>query len=220
MLGWAVMDINFLGHASFRLKGKSATVVTDPYDDSLGLKSPKVSADIVTVSHDHFDNNKVTKVSGVQRVIDGPGEYELLGVSVIGIGSFHDDKKGELRGKNTIFVIEIDGMRVVHLGDLGHKIKSKRAEAIGEVDILFVPVGGEWTIDASVAVEVVHTLEPKIIIPMHYKMEGLNSQMYAKLAPVEDFLSDLEIKSQKLPALKIKKEDLPQEEQIIYILEK
>lgn len=211
------MDINYLGHASFRIKGKTATVVTDPYDDSLGKKFPKVSADIVIVSHDHFDHNKTNSVSDVKMVIDAPGEYELLGVSVVGISSFHDAKKGELRGKNTIYVLEMDGMRLVHLGDLGHTIKTKRAEAIGEVDILMIPVGGEWTIDATTAAEIVNILEPKIVLPMHYKQEGLKQDIYEKLAPVEDFLSKLEAKSEKVSSLKIKKDSLPQE-QMIYIL--
>lgn len=218
LLGWGAMDINYLGHASFRIKGKTAVVVTDPFDESLGMKFSKVSADIVTVSHDHFDHNKTDSVSEVQRVIDGPGEYELLGVSVIGIGSFHDAKKGELRGKNTIYVIEMDGIRLVHLGDLGHKIKTKRAEAIGEVDVLMIPVGGEYTIDAADAAEVVGILEPKIVIPMHYKREGLNEDLSTKLAPVDDFLGALEIKSEKISSLKIKKDSLPQE-QVIYIFD-
>ncbi len=193
--------------------------MTDPYDEKVGFKFPRgITADIVTVSHDHNDHNQAQLVKGVKKVVAGPGEYEVGGTSIIGIASFHDDQKGSLRGPNTIYVIEIDGMRLVHLGDLGHTIKTKRAETICEVDILMIPVGGEYTIGPKQAVEVVASLEPKVIIPMHYQTQGLDPSIFGKLVPVEDFVNSMEVKSERVEKLKISASDLPQEEQVIYIL--
>lgn len=171
-----VMDIYPLGHSSFRIKGKVATVVTDPFDPSaVGLKFPKVeAADLVTVSHDHPDHNHVSLVGGTPFVISGPGEYEVAGVTVLGYGSFHDDKKGEERGKNTIYKMTVDGIRIAHLGDLGHKLPEDLVDKLGDVDILFVPVGGHYTVDAATAVEVVSQIEPLVVIPMHYRKEGMD----------------------------------------------
>jgi L-ascorbate metabolism protein UlaG (beta-lactamase superfamily) len=215
------MEIICLGHSSFRIKGKKTTLVTDPYDEKVGFKFPRgVAADIVTVSHDHHDHNQAQLVKDVKKAITGPGEYEIGGTSIIGIASFHDDQKGSLRGPNTIYVIEMDGMRLVHLGDLGHTIKTRRAETIGEVDILMIPVGGEYTIGPKQAVEVVAILEPKVILPMHYQTPGLDPTIFGKLVPVEDFVSSLEVKSERVEKLKISASDLPQEEQVIYILTK
>lgn len=215
------MDIEFLGHSSFLIKGKNASIITDPYDSTMvGLKFPKVMADIVTVSHDHGDHNHVEAVSDVRKIIAGPGEYEVGGVSFIGIQSYHDDKKGKERGKNVIFVIEVDGFRIVHLGDLGHKLSDKKIDAIGEVDILMIPIGGIYTIDAKTAAGVVKALGPRAIIPMHYKMAGLNSKAFGELTGVDAFTSELEIKTEKLSKLKLKSiRDLPEEDQIVYILE-
>jgi L-ascorbate metabolism protein UlaG (beta-lactamase superfamily) len=215
-----VMEITFLGHASFKIKGKQAIVVTDPFDPKVvGLKFPRVQADIVTISHEHDDHSMAELVNGVRKVIDGPGEYEIKGVSILGLPSFHDDKKGNLRGKNTVYVIEMNGLRVVHLGDLGHKLSDKLIESIGEVDVLMVPVGGEYTIGASIAVQVVRAIEPRITIPMHYKMEGLNSKRFSKLAPVKPFLSELGLSVEKASRLTVKKSALGEEQKVV-VLEK
>lgn len=143
------MDISFLGHSAFKLKGKTASVVTDPYDPSIGLKFPKTEADIVTITHDHLDHNAADQVGGNPFVISGPGEYEVKGIKIIGVPSFHDEKKGEVRGKNTIYNIKIDGLYICHLGDLGQtELGSEQSDAIGQVDVLLIPVGGFYTIDA------------------------------------------------------------------------
>ena len=182
------MDITFLGHASFKLKGKVTSVVTDPYDPSIGLKFPKVEADLVTITHDHPDHNAPDQVGGNPFVISGPGEYEVKGVKIIGVPSFHDEKKGTLRGKNTIYNIKIDGLFVCHLGDLGQTaLGSEQLEAIGQVDVLLIPVGGFYTIDAGAAAKIAASLEPKIVIPMHYLEAGTNS----KLEPVDKFLKEM-----------------------------
>src|SRR3990170_1220611 len=154
------MDITYLGHASFKLKGKNATLITDPYGSYIGIKFPKTSADIVTISHGHEDHANTASISDVKKVIDGPGEYELAGVSIIGISTFHDDKKGAERGRNTIYIIEMDELRVVHLGDLGHKLSEDTIEELGVVDVLMVPVGGVYTIGPTDAGEIVRDIEP------------------------------------------------------------
>jgi L-ascorbate metabolism protein UlaG (beta-lactamase superfamily) len=169
------MDITWHGHSCFTIKGKDAVVVTDPYKN-IGLNLPKLKADIVTISHEHDGHNNFEAVEGARKVITWPGEYELKNVSVIAIEAFHYSKgeaaDAEKRGKIIIFVIDIDGFKICHLGDLGHKLTSDITEAIGDVDILLIPVGGKNTIDYKKAVEVIEQIEPRIVIPMHYKTEG------------------------------------------------
>jgi L-ascorbate metabolism protein UlaG (beta-lactamase superfamily) len=212
------MEIVYLGHASFRLKGKTASVVCDPFDPGMvGFKFPSVDADIVTVSHDHSDHNKFTLVKNVQKVVSGPGEYEISGVSIIGISTFHDDKKGSLRGKNTIYVIEMDGLRIAHLGDLGHELSEKILNQMGAIDILMIPVGGEYTIDTSVAAKVARAIEPAIVIPMHYLAEGMNDETFSKLAKVEPFLSDMGLPVENMPKLSVKKSDIAEEKKIVVL---
>lgn len=187
------MDITYLGHSSFKLRGKNATVVTDPYESKVGFAMPSVSADLVTVSHDHFDHNAISFVSGTSRrdkpyVVTAPGEYEVGGVGVFGWATYHDNKQGEERGKNTVYSIHIDGVRVVHLGDLGHTLDDTVIEGLGTVDVLLVPVGGVYTIDAEEAKKVIEQLEPAYVIPMHYRTDKHNDS-FAKVAPLQDFLT-------------------------------
>src|SRR5258706_1744173 len=213
------MEITYLGHSAFKIKGKSISIITDPYSsDKVGLKFPKSEAEIETVSHHHKDHDFVESVAGIKKVIDGPGEYEIAGVSIIGISSFHDDKKGAERGKNTIYVIEIDNMRLVHLGDLGHKLDETQIKEIGTIDIAFIPVGGTYTIDAKVAVEVVNQIGASIIIPMHYDVVGLT--LSEKLDPVDTFLTESGLRVENLPKLNIKEGDITSDEKHVVILEK
>ncbi|MGD8743993.1 MAG: MBL fold metallo-hydrolase [Candidatus Woesebacteria bacterium] len=212
------MEINFLGHSSFKIKGKGATVVTDPYDPKrVGLKFPRVKADIVTVSHDHFDHNNTDAVDKVKMVIVRPGEYEVSGVSIIGISTYHDDKKGKKRGSNNVYVLEIDDLRLVHLGDLGHKLSEKQIDAVGTTDILMIPVGGEYTIGPKQAAEVVHSIEPTIVIPMHYKMEGLDEKSFSKLAKPETFLSNVNIPVEKKDKLTVRKEIIGENQRVVLL---
>lgn len=212
------MEISYLGHSSFRLKGRTANVVTDPYDSKmLGFKFPVVSADIVTLSHNHDDHNQSKLVSDVKKVIDGPGEYEIAGVSIIGISSFHDDKKGEERGKNVIYIFEMDGLRLVHLGDLGHKLSENVLEDFGTVNVLMIPVGGFYTIGPSEAVELVNAIEPSIIIPMHYFSEGMNTEVFGKIAKVDDFLRDVGLTVERVDKLSVKKEELAEEQKVVVL---
>ncbi|MBI4157777.1 MBL fold metallo-hydrolase [Candidatus Woesebacteria bacterium] len=214
------MEITYLGHSSFRIKGKETTLVTDPYAKSIGLKFPSTEADIVTVSHQHDDHNQASLVSGVKKIVEGPGEYEIKGVSLIGLSSFHDDKKGEERGSNTIYVIEMDGLRLAHLGDLGHPLSDELVAELGDIDILMIPVGGKFTIDSAQAVTVVQAIEPSITIPMHYQVPGLDSKTFSELAQVENFLKEVGIASEVLPKLSVKREDISPEVQKIVVLER
>jgi L-ascorbate metabolism protein UlaG (beta-lactamase superfamily) len=183
----------------------------------VGLKFPCVSADIVTISHGHKDHNRADLVKDVKKVVNGPGEYEITGISIIGIGSYHDEKKGELRGKNTIYVLEVDGFRLAHLGDLGHKLTTKMLEEIGDIDILFIPVGGVYTMEPAVAAEVAREIEPNIVVPMHYKVSGLDEKTFGKLSTVEPFLSDLGLSVERMQKLSIKKSDLDEEQKIVIL---
>lgn len=202
------MDITFLGHSSFKIKTKTATIITDPFDPKMvGLKYSGVEGEIITVSHDHGDHNAVDKVSGIKKIIDGPGEYEVSGVSVMGFSTFHDDKNGEERGKNTVYVIEADGLRLVHLGDLGHQLSDDLVDEIGDTDVLMIPVGGFFTIGPKDAAEIVRKIEPYFVIPMHYKINGMLPQ-FDKLEPVESFLKEAGYSTENSSKFTIKKEDI------------
>lgn len=216
-----IMDVVYLGHSSFKLRGKSASVVTDPFDPKMvGLKFSPTDAEIVTISHNHNDHNQAASVENVKKIVDGPGEYEIMGVSIIGIPAYHDDKKGQVRGKNTIYIYEMDGLRLAHLGDLGHTIGEELIEQIGDIDILMIPVGGKYTIGPKDAVTVVQAIDPYIVLPMHYKMDGMNPELSTGLAPVDDFLSEVGLTVERLPKLSVKKEDLAEASPKVVLLEK
>lgn len=215
------MDLYWYGQAMFRLKGKTKTVIIDPFDpEFVGLKFPKeIEADIVLSSHDHKDHNDSRSLLNPQGdqppVFKAPGEYEVGGVVITGIASFHDDSQGFKRGLNTIFHLLFDGLNIVHLGDLGQsKLAEEQTAQIGEVDILLIPVGSIYTINGKVAAGIVAQLEPKIIIPMHYFIEGLKFQ----LEPVDNFLKEMGVESitpqQKMSTTS---EKLPEEPQVIIL---
>ncbi len=213
------MEITYLGHASFRLRGKNATVVTDPFDSLMvGLKFPKhVSADAVTVSHDHEDHNAVKEIEGTPFIVRGPGEYEVKGVGIVGLGSYHDDEKGAKRGKNTIYRIEIDGIAIVHLGDLGHPLTTKEVDELDGVSVLLVPVGGVYSLDPAAAVAVVNEIEPLVVIPMHYSRPELNEKTFAGLSPVEAFLKEMGKEAVPQAKLTLTKDKLPAEMQVVVL---
>lgn len=210
------MDIVWLGQACFKLKGKGATVVIDPFDpEFVGLKLPKdLTADLILQTHAHKDHSYTQGVSGAME-FTGPGEYEVKGVVVAGISSFHDNAGGSERGLNTIYNIYIDNLNVVHLGDLGQEsLTEGQVAQIGEVDILLIPVGGVYTIDSKVAAKIVSQLEPKIIIPMHYKVDGLKFE----LEGVDNFLKEMGTEGITQEAkLVITKDRLPEEPQVILL---
>ncbi len=200
------MDISWLGHSCFRIKGAHATVITDPYSPDLGYSLGEPTARIVTVSHQHPGHSYVQGVGGEPKVVAGPGEYEISGVLIIGIATFHDGEEGRKRGKNTVYLIEVDGVSVCHLGDLGHVLTTEQVEEMENVDVLLLPVGGVSTIDASMAAEVVRQLEPKVVVPMHYKTEALSRE----LEPVDRFLKEAGVKDvNSQPKLSFTKPSLP-----------
>ncbi|MCL5959053.1 MAG: MBL fold metallo-hydrolase [Chloroflexi bacterium] len=208
------MEITWLGHACFRLKGKEATVITDPYDQSVGYQLGHPSGDIVTVSHHHHDHDAITAVGGEPRVVDGPGEYEIKGVMIVGIQTFHDAEGGKKRGKNTAYIIRLDDVVICHLGDLGHVPSADQVEEMSNVDVLLVPVGGNYTINAAQAAEVISLVEPKIVIPMHYKTDWVKLE----IDPVEKFTREMGLKSfQPQPKLVVTKSTLPAEQQIVVL---
>ncbi len=181
------MDISWLGHSCFRIRGSHAIVITDPYPPGLGYSLGEPNARIVTVSHHHPGHFYVQGISGEPRLVIGPGEYEISGVLIIGIATFHDGEGGRKRGKNTAYLMEIDEISVCHLGDLGHVLTAEQVEELDNVDVLLLPVGGVSTINAPMAAEVVRQLEPKAVVPMHYK----TPQLGWELEPVEKFLKEI-----------------------------
>lgn len=200
------MEIHPLGHSSFRLRGKQASVVTDPYGaKGITTKFPKnIEADIVTISHDHEDHNAANLVGGSPFVIRGPGEYEIKGISVIGVASFHDAEEGVARGRNTMYRIEIDNIKFAHLGDIGHVLSSAQLDALDGVDVLFVPIGGVYTVDAEKAAQIISDIEPKIVIPMH------DSRSNPELGTLEAFLKKMNKEAVvPVPKLSVSRDKLP-----------
>jgi L-ascorbate metabolism protein UlaG (beta-lactamase superfamily) len=208
------MEITWYGQACFRLRSRGASVVTDPYDPEIGLKLPRITATVVTVSHQHPDHNNVDAVKGSPFVIAGPGEYEIEGIFVIGVSTFHDAKQGQERGRNTAYLIEFEDLTLCHLGDLGHVLSQEQAEQLSDIDVLMLPVGGRTALTGAKAAEVVALLEPKIVIPMHYKLPGLT----APLEGVGRFLKEMGVEApEKLDALTITKSQLPEETRIVLL---
>lgn len=163
------MQLTWLGHSCFLLEGKDGVrVLTDPCSPNTGYALPRIPADIVTVSHDHDDHNYLPVALGEPVVVTEPGLHTVRGVSITGFSAWHDEAGGKKRGANILYLIELDGIRVLHLGDLGHTVDPALAEAIGPVDVLLCPIGGTFTINAEQAVAVAHTLAPRVFIPMHY----------------------------------------------------
>jgi len=204
------MEIKYFGHSSFLIKSKEAKLVTDPFDEKMvGLSFPKTEADIVTVSHNHADHNQIGKIIGDPLIINWPGQFEKKGIRVFGFRSFHDKQKGVERGENNIYKIEVEGISIVHCGDLGIKPDDSILDEIGDVGVLMVPVGGKFTLDASEAIELIKELEPSIVIPMHYNTPKLNQINFSELAGVDEFLKKIGQESnQPVDKLVLKKEDL------------
>lgn len=212
------MIITWLGHSCFKIQDKigtdGVTLVTDPYNKEIGLKVPNIEADLVTISHDHHDHNNVGALRGAPFVIDCAGEFDYKGILVEGIDSYHDEKKGEERGGNIMYRIEVDDISVAHLGDLGTTLDNTQLEKLVGTDVLLIPVGGKYTIDAKKAVEVISQIEPRIVIPMHYKTEGVNID----LDPIEKFIKEIGLTPSYEEKLKISKKDLPVEDMELVIL--
>jgi L-ascorbate metabolism protein UlaG (beta-lactamase superfamily) len=203
------MNIQWYGQSCFRLESKGLSILIDPFSKEIGLKPPRLNDNIFLVSHDHYDHNNIEGVAKEAFVVKGPGEYESAGVYIQGINSYHDNVEGKERGLNTIYAIKFEDIRLCHLGDLGQsKLTDEQIETIGDVDILFIPVGGKYTLDGEQAADVVKEIEPKIIIPMHYEVPGLN----VKIDGPQKFLKEIGLKPEETEIFKINKKILPTEE--------
>jgi len=211
------MTITWYGHSCFKIanQGGHLTIITDPFDKKIGLTPPRGNADIITISHDHFDHNNAKAISGEPFVIETPGEYEIKGIRILGVAGYHDKDKGKERGSNTIYLIKVDSIKICHLGDMGQeKLTDKQLELIGDVDILMVPVDGVYTISAKEAVKIIKQIEPSVVIPMHYKLPGLTE----KLAEVKDFLKEMGLNGQEaVDKLTLKKNDLANREMEVVV---
>jgi L-ascorbate metabolism protein UlaG (beta-lactamase superfamily) len=208
------LEITWLGHSCFRIKGKEATIVTDPCHPSLGYSLDRLQADIVTLSHFHPGHCHTGAIVNEFKVIKGPGEYELKGTFITGIATWHDAEQGEKLGKNTVYILSIDGVTLCHLGDLGHVPASELIEEMDDIDVLLVPVGGVSTIGGSAAAEIVRRLTPKIVIPMHYKTEALAKE----LEPVDKFLKEVGVKEIVSQAkLSVNRSTLPSSTQVVIL---
>jgi L-ascorbate metabolism protein UlaG (beta-lactamase superfamily) len=208
------VEIVWLGHSCFRIRGKEATIVTDPFDRTLGYPVKKLTANIVTVSHPHPQHSFVADVAGSPRIISRPGEYEIANVFINGISTFHDAERGEHRGKNTVYLVQIEEVSICHLGDLGHVPTAEQIEQMSDTDILMVPVGGGATIGATAAVEIISLLQPKLVIPMHFKTEAVKMD----LEPLEPFLKEMGLKEVVTqPKLNVSKSSLPADTSVVVL---
>ena len=208
------MEITWLGYSCFRLKGSQSTVITDPCPPELGYSLGKQSARIVTVSHQHPGHSYVQGIGEEPKIIASPGEYEIGNTLVIGMPTFHDKEGGRVLGKNTVFVVEMDDLTICHLGDLGHPLTAQQVEEAGHIDLLLVPVGGVSALNGSGAAEVVRQLEPKVVVPMHYRTPALKKE----LEPVDRFLKEMGVKdATPRPKLSLTRSSLPESTQVLVL---
>ncbi len=206
------MQIQYYGQSCFKITSKPGGRATDdivfffdPFGKDLGIRPPQGQADIVFVSHNHFDHNNTEALKGQPVIINVPGEYAVKGINVVGIDSFHDMEEGAKRGRSTIFILEAEDLKICHLGDLGSDLTGKQLEEIDGVDVLFIPVGGTFTIDGKKAAELIKKIEPAIVIPMHYKIEGLKPE----IEDLQKFCAEMgNCPKEKTAKLNIKKKDL------------
>jgi L-ascorbate metabolism protein UlaG (beta-lactamase superfamily) len=209
------LEITWLGHACFRLKNRDATIILDPFAAETGYNPRSIGeADVVIVSHDHPAHSNAAAVAGRPRVIQGPGEFEVGGVLITGVRTYHDGSKGAKLGRNTAYVVEMDEVRVCHLGDLGHVPTPDQAEALNGAEVLLVPVGGNTTLDAEAAAEVISLLEPRIVVPMHYR----TASSAAHLDPLDGFLQQMGLhEAQPASKLTVTKTSLPLETTVMVL---
>lgn len=211
------MQIKYLGHASFLITAENGTrIITDPYQDpdKLGFGKIQEQADVLTISHDHFDHNNEKVSRGNPAILKKAGPSEAKGIKFQGTACYHDEEKGKARGNNIIFCFEVDGMRICHLGDLGHQLSDAQVNELGKIDVLLIPVGGLYTIDAKGATQLSDKLKPKVLIPMHFKSvkPGL------PIASVDGFIQGKKnVKKMDASALELKPAQLPSPTQIIVL---
>jgi L-ascorbate metabolism protein UlaG (beta-lactamase superfamily) len=215
------MEISWLGHSCFVLRGKNVTLVTDPFSPQPGpphgeaQKLGKINAPIVTISHNHPGHNFAEGVGGNPHVVRGPGEYEISDVLITGVPSYHDAKRGAERGRNTIYVIHMDDLVICHLGDLGHILQEEQLEEVADADILLIPISGSNTLSAAQAAEVISQVEPRVVIPMHYRPSAGTSD---GLDPLDKFCREMGIEAANAqPRLSVLRSTLPAETQVVIL---
>ena len=209
------MEIVWLGHSCFRIRGREATVVTDPCPPSTGYIIGKPTADIVTISHNHDSHTYLKAIAGSPTVLITPGEYEIHGAFLTAISTYHDGAKGTERGKNLAFVIEMEDIKVCHLGDLGHAPSAEQVEDMVGSDVLLIPVGGGTTIDGAQAAEIVSMLEAKLVVPMHYRTEASKDK---EMDTAERFLKEMQVTAvEPQQKLSINRSAIPSETQVIIL---
>ena len=207
-------EIKWFGHGCFRLRGREATIVMDPVGRVTGYTLPKQKADIVTISHPHPGHTALGQIQDGYFLIDGPGEYEVSDVFITGIRTYHDNEGGKLRGFNTVYLLELEELRICHLGDLGHTLTEEQVEGLDEVDVLLVPVGGGNALDTAGANEVIGQIEPRIVVPMHYRTAGGD----AGLEDVARFYKELGLEHPTpREKLTVRKSDLPETVQVVML---
>ncbi|HXX39849.1 MAG TPA: MBL fold metallo-hydrolase [bacterium] len=212
------MKITYLGHAAFLLESGSTSILIDPYDEKVGYPVPAVRVDAVLVSHDHADHANVAMAKGHPRVIRGlaDGQWRTVheqvdGITISSVPTYHDDTQGTQRGRNTVFIIEAEGLRVVHLADLGHGLEQDAVKAVGHPDVLMIPVGGHYTIDARQAHDVVAQLRPRIVVPMHYKTD-VNPGF--PVSTVDEFAAGAGVLKQAGHVVTVEKQSIPREPEV------
>jgi L-ascorbate metabolism protein UlaG (beta-lactamase superfamily) len=207
------MEITWYGRACFRLKGRDATVITDPCPPSTGFVAGKHDVDLLTLSHDHADHTYTRSITA-GLTLKRPGEYEFHDLLVAGIGTFHDAVGGQERGRNVIFSFEVDGVHIAHLGDLGHLLSEEQLTELGPIDVLLVPAGGMFTVTPAEAAEVVSQISPKIVIPMHFAIDGGSTD----LQPVDKFLQEMAVSEPiRQPKAVVTPSSVPDETQVILL---
>lgn len=216
------MLIQWYGQACLKVQAKpgpngEVTVVFDPFDPKIGLKLPKLQADVLALTHDHYDHNYAAGIGGDYFLITGPGEYEVKQTFIYGVPGYHDDKQGAERGAITMYLLESEGLSLAHLGDLGQtELSQAQLEYLEGVHILVLPVGGTYTVNAKQAAAIVAQVEPRIVIPIHYQIPGL--KLGKPLDGVDKFVRELGLKPQTEDKLKVTLKDIPQEETKLVIL--
>ncbi len=204
------MIITWLGHSFFKIETQNKVIAIDPFEEEkVGLKPARFKADILLISHDHKDHNNTKVILGEPFLLDSPGEVEIDEIFIEGFETYHDNQSGTELGKNNIFMIKSEGLNIVHLGDLGEKkLKEEIIEKLGNVDILFVPVGGKYTIDHKDAMTIISQIEPKFVIPMHYKIDGIKID----LDHIDKFIKEFGVNPEKLEKFVIRKSNISQEQ--------
>jgi L-ascorbate metabolism protein UlaG (beta-lactamase superfamily) len=213
------MEITWLGHSCFQLRGKNVILITDPVTPRQEISEEvsrlsKTNATIVTISHDHPGHNYVQGVGGKPRVVRGPGEYEISDVLITGVSSFHDDEHGKKQGRNTIYIIHMDDLVICHLGDLGHSLQEQQLEEVADADVLLLPIGGGNSINATQAAEIISQVEPRVVIPMHYHPE----QSEGRPAQLDKFCREMGVEAvEPQPKFTITKSSLPATMQVVLL---